>query len=175
MKLIASPANSAGEHIEYTLTYLNSPGVDPDLVFRFTGKQIALGWAGNPFFHPFIWDGFYFFDLTYDPQGRVMTAKPAAEAAGARADPNSQTLTFTWNGSQLAQIAGDKGYLRKMKYDPKDGRLLSEEISGGKESGSIDYEYIGNSFILKSAKFKDSHYPEGEGIVTFDLTSNLPR
>src|SRR5262249_13745287 len=37
---IGPKATSTGERNSHSLTYLNSPSVDPALVFRFTGKQI---------------------------------------------------------------------------------------------------------------------------------------
>jgi len=171
---VGSRATSAGERTSYSLTYLNSPGVDPDLVFRFTGRQIARGWAGNPFFHPFIWSGFYVFDLTYDRLGRVATATPIREAAGSRTDPFSEPLQFTWDGdsSRLLTIKGTKsGYLREMKY--KDNRLEEETISYPRGKGTITYEYFPDGVHLKSAKTEDNFYDKRERIALFDQAVSL--
>jgi hypothetical protein len=172
---VGSRATSAGERTSYSLTYLNSPGVDPDLVFRFTGRQIARGWAGNPFFNPFIWSGFYVFDLTYDRLGRVATATPIREAAGSRTDPFSEPLQFTWDGDsqRLLSIKGTRsGYLREMKY--KDNRLEEETISyprGG--HGTITYEYFPDGVHLKTAKLEDNFYDKRERIAVFDQAVSL--
>ena len=171
---VGSRATSAGERTSYSLTYLNSPGVDPDLVFRFTGRQIARGWAGNPFFHPFIWSGFYVFDLTYDRLGRVATATPIREAAGSRTDPFSEPLQFTWDGDsqRLLSIKGTRsGYLREMKY--KDNRLEEETVTYPRGHGTISYEYFADGVHLKSAKLEDNFYDKRERIVLFDQASYL--
>jgi len=167
---IGSRATSVGERTAYALTYLNSPGVDPDLVLRFTGRQIARGWAGNPFFHPFIWSGFYVFDLVYDPLGRVVTATPIREEAGARPDPFSEPLKFTWDGDtkRLVSIRGTRsGYLRELNYD-KNGRLTSERITYPKGHGSISYEYSPNSRRLSGAKCEDNFYDRRQRLVRFE-------
>jgi len=172
---IGSRATSTGERTSYPITYLNSPGVDPDLVFRFTGRQIARGWAGNPFFHPFIWSGFYVFDLSYDRLGRVSTATPIREAAGSRTDPFSEPLQFTWEGDskKLMSIRGTRsGYLRELVYGG-DGRLESEKISFPKGRGTIEYEYLPGSVQLRSAKTEDNFYDKRERIVLFDTAVNL--
>jgi tetratricopeptide (TPR) repeat protein len=172
---IGSRATSAGERTAHALTYLNSPGVDPDLVFRFTGRQIARGWSGNPFFHPFIWSGFYVFDLSYDRLGRVATATPIREEAGSRTDPFSEPLQFTWDGdsTKLMSIKGTRsGYLREMVYGG-DGRLESERITYPKGKGTITYEYLPASNQLRSAKAEDNFYDKRERIALFDTTVNL--
>jgi len=115
---IGPPSTVAGEP-PLRLTYLNSPNIDPGLVLKFTGKKIARGWAGNPFFHPFIWNGFYAFDLTYDDFGRVVSATPISQVAGSRPDLYSEPLEFTWdNGTnRLRSIHGLRsGYLRELSY-----------------------------------------------------------
>ena len=169
---IGSRATSAGERAVYPLTYLNSPGVDPDLVHRFTGRQIARGWAGNPYFHPFIWRGFYVFDLVYDRLGRVETATPIREEAGSRIDPFSEPLKFTWEGDsrRLVSIRGTRsGYLRELSYE-KDGRLKSEKITYPKGGGSIEYEYVSGSPQLKNAKCEDNFYDKRQRLVYFDVS-----
>ena len=173
---IGSPATTTGQRSLYSLTYLNSPGVDPDLVYRFTGKQIARGWAGNPFFHPFIWTGFYLFDLTYDGLGRLVTATPVKEEAGARPDPFSEPLQFTWQGdsNRLLTIHGvSSGYTRELSYDSR-GRLKSERIKHPKGSGSIDYEYSGDSVLPSAAKSDDSFYDKAQRLVQFEANQRTP-
>jgi hypothetical protein len=173
---IGSRANSAGDRTSYALTYLNSPGLNPDLVFHFTGRQMARGWAGNPFFHPLIWSGFYIFDLTYDKRGRVSTATPIQEAAGSRTDPFSEPLQFTWDGdsNRLRSIKGTRtGYLRELNYE-KDGRLKSETISFPKGHGRIDYEYLPDRAQLKSAVAEDNFYDKRRREAVFDW-SVVPR
>jgi len=169
MTEIGPRATSAGERTAYPLTYLTSPGVDPDLVFKFTGKQIARGWSGNPFFHPFVWTGIYVFDLTYDQLGRLATATPVQENAGARADPFSEPLQFTWEGDskRLLSIRGTRsGYLRELAY--KNGRLEAERVSYPRGSGSIEYEYASESAVIVGAKSSDNFFDKRERVVVFD-------
>jgi hypothetical protein len=155
----------------HPLAYLNSPDVDPRLVLRFTGKQIARGWAGNPYFHPFVWNGFYFFDLAYDGLGRVVTATPIKEEAGTRTDPSSEPLEFTWyrDTNLLLSVRGKRsGYLRELTYD-KSGRLASEMITMGKKGkGSIEYEYLPKSTRMQSATCMDDFWDKVERTIHFD-------
>ncbi len=177
MQKIGPPGTSVpgARSAAYSLTYLKGAGIAPDLVFRFTGKQIARGWAGNPFFHPFIWNGFFVFDLTYDPLGRVTLATPVQEDGGARADQFSDVLEFKWDGdsNRLLSIHGKKnGYLRQMAY-AADGRLTSEKISYQAGRGTIDYEFLPGTGLLKGARAIDDFYEKSERLVTFDPNSGL--
>ena len=172
---IGPRASSTGERPTYPLTYWNSPTVDPGLILRFTGRQVARGWAGNPFFHPFIWRGFYLFDLTYDELGRVVKATPVVEEAGARIDPFSEPLQFTWQGSslRLISIRGVRsGYQRELDYDTN-GRLKAEKINYPKGHGSIEYTYAGSGPTLKEARCNDDVYEKNRTRVIFDLELSL--
>ncbi len=56
---------------------------------------MATGIAGNSFFNPFIWDGLHYFNLAYDSQGRLATAR----------EWNADNLVrFTWSGDRLSEI-----------------------------------------------------------------------
>jgi hypothetical protein len=169
---ISPISTSASTRTANRLTYLSSPLVDPGLVLKFAGRQIARGWAGNPFFHPLVWNGFYVFDLTYDRLGRVVSATPISEEAGFRTDPFSEPLQFTWSNDTnlLLSVQGkNSGYLRQLRYD--DTRLLvSETISyppnGGK--GQIQYYYREKSAELQTAKCADNFWDRLERIAYFD-------
>jgi hypothetical protein len=159
----------------YPLTYWNSPSVDPDLVLHFTNRQIARGWAGNPFFHPFIWNGFYLFDLAYDQLGRVTKATPIREDAGSRPDPFSEPLEFAWEGNsnRLLSIKGThSGYLRELRYS-KNGRLEMEQITRAKGRGWINYEYQPDGKLLKAANCTDDFYDKNERTVIFDPNGRM--
>jgi hypothetical protein len=64
-------ANSAGERSVNPIRYWNSPQFDPAMATKYAGKAVTRGWAGNPFFHPFLWTGIFIFDLIYHEQGRI--------------------------------------------------------------------------------------------------------
>lgn len=168
---IGSKATSVGERVAYPLVYWNSPTVDAALVARFTGKQTTRGWAGNPYFHPFIWNGIYTFDLTYDRLGRVSRATPRQQLNGQRTDPLSEPLEFVWEGDtkRLLTVRGTTtGYLRELRYD-KNGRLRSEEISTKSGHGSIKYEYVDEGPQLKAAEIDDDFWDRRQRRVLFDV------
>lgn len=120
------------------LTLWNNPRLDTRLAWKVTGKRAAVGFSGNKFFHPFVWDAIHLFEFDYDDQGRVLHAWELGDATAPRLD-------FTWEGQRLVKIAG---------YDPNGGvvysrtlnysgdRLTSESIvqPGGKTS-RIEYKY----------------------------------
>ena len=109
-------ANSAGERSVLPLRYLNCPDFDPVLAARFTDSVSTRGWAGNPFFHPFLWDGIFLFDLEYDELGRIKTAMPVSQGIAHPSSPFSEPLTFTWEGRSKRLIA-----IKGAKYPQKDG------------------------------------------------------
>jgi hypothetical protein len=158
------------------IAYLNSPRLDPGLVAQFTGRQVARGWAGNPFFHPFVWTGLYLFDFAYDALGRVVAATPVADEPGVRPDPFSEPLEFTWyKDTRLLQTVHGKksGYLRQLYYDKK-GLLTSEIVTYRKgDKGSIEYAYYSGSDHLRSAISRDNFWDKDERVAYFeDWTSD---
>jgi hypothetical protein len=56
------------------LTLWNNPRLDTRLAHLATGKRVAVGFSGNRYFHPFVWDAIHMFELDYDEQGRVSHA-----------------------------------------------------------------------------------------------------
>jgi hypothetical protein len=129
---------------------LNQPLIDPVAVHRITGKNIALGIAGNRFFHPFVWEKLYYFRLVYDPYGRVAQAQ---ELSGPKGNPTDQVLEFEWSGPQLQAIRAYTGkvktYERTMQY--QDGRLIGEEIQGQGKTARIKYTYLGSRLASAEA------------------------
>lgn len=157
------------------LVYWGSSDLDVQLIERFTTKNVARGWAGNPYFHPFIWYGLFLFEFVYDDLGRVTSANPVAEAAGSRPDSASEPLVFKWDGTsyRLLSIAGTRsGYLRTMHYDGR-GRLKSETIRSRRGSGSIEYTYAGNSIQLVEAATEDNFFDKRVRRVRFDLGAGI--
>jgi len=124
----------------------NNPYVDPLAIQKLTGKNIALGIAGNRFFNPFVWEKLYYFRLTYDESGRVSRAQ---ELSGPAGTPGDFVLEFDWSGMQLNAIRGfqakTKTYERTMQY--QDGKLVSEEVQGTGKPSRIKYTYVGNRLV----------------------------
>ncbi len=89
-----------------SLVLQNNPYIDPVAIQQFTGKNIAVGIAGNRFFEPFVWDKIHYFQLTYDEQGRVSQAR---EMASPQSAPGDFMLEFEWDGQQLDSITGYQG------------------------------------------------------------------
>lgn len=164
---IGTKANSTGERRAIPLLYLNSPAFDPLLAAKFTGKMLTRGWAGNPFFHPFLWTGIYVFDLSYDELGRIREAIPANVGVSGPRSPYSEPLKFTWDGNskRLVSIKGAR-YSREMEYDRR-GRLRSEKVAYVKGRGTIDYEYSGDSMLPKRAVCSDNFLDKVKRTVTF--------
>jgi hypothetical protein len=111
--------------------------------------------AGNPFFNPFIWDGLHYFSLTYDPQGRIDTAREW------NAD---NLLRFTWSGNRLTEIRAfhkdspSPYYLRTISYS---GTMLTgESYSSGSKAGQIKYLYSGKA--LQQVKVEDGGVHDGK-------------
>jgi hypothetical protein len=125
---------------------LNNPYVDPLAIQKITGKNVALGIAGNRFFNPFVWEKVYYFRLTYDDSGRVSRAQ---ELSGPKGAPGDMVLEFDWSGMQLNAIRGFqskiKTYERTMQY--QDGKLVSEDIQGSGKPSHIKYTYTGNRLV----------------------------
>ncbi|MGA2736184.1 MAG: hypothetical protein ABSG65_01905 [Bryobacteraceae bacterium] len=125
---------------------LNLPLADPLMVERLTGKRTAAIVAGNPYFHPFIWDGIYLFMVEYDDQGRVSSARQVA--AGSPSSSALHNFEFKWDGWKLSEIdeAGSGSYRRSMNY--AGGRLTSESISyKNAHPAKIEYKYKGDHLV----------------------------
>ncbi len=152
----------------YQLIYLNSPNVNVALLSKEKHKSVAMGWAPNPFFHPFYWKKLFLFELTYDDKGRVIKAKPFVSDANQRLDSHSQILNFEWeNGSnRLRRIKGELGYERTLVYDSKN-RLVEEKITDPKGNGSIRYQYTGNRLTPREAVCHSNFYDKGKKIIEF--------
>jgi hypothetical protein len=120
------------------LTLWNNPRMDTRLAWTITGKRAAVGFSGNRFFHPFVWDGIHLFEFDYDEQGRVLHAWELG-------DVNAPRLDFTWDGQRLQKIAahdsaGGVIYSRTLSYSGD--RLTNESINqAGGKSSRIEYKY----------------------------------
>ena len=122
------------------LTLWNNPRLDTRLAWKVTGKRAAIGFSGNRFFHPFVWDAIHLFELDYDDQGRVLHAWEVD-------DPTAPRLDFTWVGQRLSRVTGvanskDGGVVYSRVLNYSGDTLVSETISqpGGK-SARIEYKY----------------------------------
>jgi hypothetical protein len=125
------------------LALLNHPVVDPPMVERLTGKRVATIVSGNPYFHPFVWNGIYVFIAEYDDRGRVKSARQIPAAGQA-----SRTLDFKWDGDslRLMEIAERGGvYKRTMTYSGN--KLISETVAFGGRSSKIEYKYKGDQLL----------------------------
>ncbi len=166
MKAVATGSGTADARRTFPLSYLNAPDFDPILASKFTGKVTTLGWAGNPFFHPFLWEGVYLFALEYDDLRRIRRATPVSDGVSRPSSPFAETLIFTWDGAtkRLKSISGTK-YRRDLAYDQQ-GRLVKETIAYGSGKGSIEYRYEGLSRQPFSAVCEDDFYDKLQRKVT---------
>ena len=132
------------------LLLLNNPYVDPLAIQKFTGKNVALGIAGNRFFSPIVWEKLCYFRLTYDESGRVSRAQ---ELSGPRGTAGDLVLEFDWSGMQLNAIRGLQAnarvYQRTMQY--LDGKLVAEDVQGPGKASHIKYTYSGNRLVSAEA------------------------
>ena len=122
------------------LTLWNNPRLDTRLAWKVTGKRAAIGFSGNRFFHPFVWEAIHLFELDYDDSGRVLHAWEVD-------DPTAPRLDFTWVGQRLSKVTGvanskDGGVVYSRVLNYSGDTLISETISqpGGK-SARIEYKY----------------------------------
>jgi hypothetical protein len=183
MMAIGSKAGTNKSNNSIPLQYANHLDFDIRQLERFndtglplaTAKSQTRGWAGNPYFHPFIWTGIYIFDLQYDLQGRISTATPAT------IDPSrpsfGEPLTFTWQDktNRLLSIKGQK-YARTMEYD-EHGRLIKENITLTNSTktpykGTITYHYVGNTNQLRTAVAEDNFLDHTQRSILFRATNN---
>ena len=65
-------------------TVSSCPDYNPQLAQKLTGRRTARGWAGNPFFHPFLWKDIFLFELEYHNLGRIRQAIPVTQTPRAR-------------------------------------------------------------------------------------------
>ncbi|HXN50097.1 MAG TPA: hypothetical protein VN893_25830 [Bryobacteraceae bacterium] len=119
------------------LTLWNSPRLDTRLAYKATGKRAAVGFSGNRYFHPFVWDGIHLFELDYDDQGRVQHAWEIG-------DPGAPRLDLSWEGKRLVQVSGHDSsgavvYSRTLNYNGE--RLTGETITHQGGSSRIEYKY----------------------------------
>ncbi len=128
--------------------------VDTEIVQRLIGPVTTVV-SGNSFFNPFIWDGIHYFTLTYDPQGRVLTAK----------EWNTDNLVrFSWDKQRLKEVtvyrahATEPYYRRTISYSGD--KIAAEEYSTQAHSGRIKYVYAKD--VLTSAKVEDGGVHDGK-------------
>jgi hypothetical protein len=119
------------------LTLWNNPRLDTRLAFKMTGKRAAIGFSGNAYFHPFVWDAIHLFELDYDEQGRVLHAWELD-------NPSAPRLDFAWDGQRLLKVTGHDSagavvYSRTLNYSGD--RLTGEAISGPGGASHIEYKY----------------------------------
>lgn len=155
-----------------SIMLFNHPAVDPVVVERLTGRNLAQGIAGNRFFNPFVWEKVHYFQFTYDDAGRVAKAR---ELNGRRGKPAGLLLEFEWIGQQLAGIrgfqlsGGDESkrsqiYERRMQY--QDDRLVGEEIRGEGKTSRIKYIYSGDRLASANCE-KDPSLDGRSRVVSF--------
>ncbi len=128
------------------LTLWNNPRLDTRLAYMATGKRVAVGFSGNRYFHPFVWDAIHVFELDYDDQGRVRHAWELDE-------PNSPRLDFFWDGKRLMSVVGRNAteqavYTRTLNYTGD--RLVGESISESGKASRIQYKYNKQGVLIEA-------------------------
>lgn len=153
----------------------NSPYVDVEMIHLLTGNTVAVGFAGNRFFHPFIWERPYFFELHYDPQGRVRTAREITDPdAPTKTVSDEREVEFLWSDDRLKSVrvfalkdsvrASAPIYERTLQYNGD--RLMSEQIRGPKGQSKIDYDYEGRR-LTRAHCSKDANHDDRSRDVVF--------
>jgi len=149
-----NPPHLVDEHGRPRIVLQDSPQFNPAVLTVLEGP-LSTTVAGNPFFNPFIWDGLHYFSLTYDPQGRISTAREW------NAD---NLLRFTWSGNRLTEIRAfhkdsiNPYYQRTISYS---GTMLTgETYTAGSRSGQIKYAYSGKA--LQQVKVEDGGVHDGK-------------
>jgi hypothetical protein len=157
-QVVVTPDGEAIDgHWEYPVL-LSNPRLNPD-VFAMLERPAALGFAGNPYFNPFVWTGLHMFRFSYDKQGRV---ESAAEVGVNR------TARFAWDGDRLQSVTvsseagGQPEYRRDLSYTGD--RLVSESVSYNGKHSKITYKYQGDKLV--EADVEDSG-PHDGGRVRF--------
>ena len=119
----------------------NNPAIDPRMVSRLMGKNVAVLVTGNPYFNPFAWDGVFAFVAQYDDQNRVVSAAEIEPEGRA-----PRTLDFKWDGVRLVEVAERGGeYKRTMTY--VGDRLAEEIVSYRGKNSKITYKYSGDRLV----------------------------
>jgi len=148
----------------------NNPYADPLAIQRITGRNVALGIAGNRFFDPFVWDDVHYFELTYDEHGRVRQAR---ELTGAKSTPGDRWVDFEWDGDRLTAVRGYQGadathrtrvYDRTLQY--QEDRLVSEEVQFQGKTSRIRYNYNGGR-LASAISDRDPSLDDRSRQVTF--------
>jgi hypothetical protein len=160
---------------------LNNPLVDPLMVEKAKGRPVTVTVAGNRFFHPFVWERPYFFQVEYDGNGRVRRAR---QLGGREASPGGEVLVeCDWNGMKLTalrayQLAGGDETKRVLVYERRqnyqEDRLISEDIQTRGKTLRIKYTYNGNQLISAECD-KDESLDGREREVAFVTAAARPR
>ena len=130
--------------------------VNTEVIALLEDRAPATGFAGNPYFNPFVWSGLHTFQYSYDKNGRVEQATEIGAARHAR---------FQWDGNRLQSIAvfADKDterpvYRRSLSWTGD--RLVSETVEYGGRQYRINYKYVGDR--LTEAEFDDNGAHDGQ-------------
>jgi hypothetical protein len=159
LRVVVSPdGEPAGRAWQY-LTFLSNPHVNPDVLALLEGPA-TIGFAGNPYFNPFVWTGLHLFRFNYDEQGRVASAVEIGANRVAR---------FAWDGDRLQSIAvsaeggGEPAYMRNLAYSGD--RLVSESVAYNGKRSKITYKYQGDKLV--EAEMEDSAVEAGGRVAFF--------
>ena len=154
------------------LTLWNNPRLDTRLAHLATGKRVAVGFSGNRYFHPFVWDAIHMFELDYDDQGRVRHAWELDE-------PNAPRLDFVWEGKRLMSVTAKTAseqtvYSRTLTYSGD--KLISESISGAGKASKIQYKYNKQGVLIEAECDTDASLDSRSRKVEFvDETADKAR
>lgn len=142
----------------------NFPFADPRMIHRLTGGNPALVVAGNPYFHPFIWDRPYQFAVEHDEMGRARVAREVA-APGESSRPLT-VVEFSWDGLNLTAVRASEVstpadssprlvYERTLRYEQ--GRLAGEEIRARGRTSTIKYKWTGSQLVSAECSKDEAH------------------
>ena len=155
------PAGDPDDRIRrLSLVLPNNGYIDPLAAERLAGVNMTLGFAGNRYFNPYVWEKLCFFRFIYDDRGRVQRAIEIAAPGG---PATNYIVEFEWNGLQLAALRGYEGpdeqhrtkvYERTMQY--AEGRLTSETVTLQGRSSRISYTYRADRLVSANCD-KNAH------------------
>ena len=139
-----TPAGTVGSGPGTYFALFNHPVLDPHMVEALTGKRVATVVAGNPWFHPFVWNDIHTFLAAYDSSGHLTSATEITAGAPHR------TLDFSWDSDRLMAISERPGadselYRREMSYSGD--RITGETIHFGARTSRIEYKYQGDQLV----------------------------